>query len=169
MAQNYTQMSLQLKDLTGTQELWLRQLVELLQACGEEELWRDHCGSDEPLSEGVLRSAKRVMAGGDADMCYGVGFYPNEAMPSSLTGYAGLIIYMEESGDLEGLVSALYEFSAYFKLEYPIGFEWANSCSKMRPGEFGGGAVVIKPGKKPKWNSTGNWLAKELNTKKVSQ
>lgn len=65
----------------------------------------------------------------------------------------------EEGGtNLDSLVDIL---QAYLKHSDPggsIGFSWANTCSKLRVDEFGGGAVFITHDNQT-WLSTDHWLS----------
>ncbi len=56
-----------------------------------------------------------------------------------------VVIYCEECGNLEALVTLLQEFLARFFPDRAIVFSWAEWCSKPRPGQFGGGAVIVRP------------------------
>lgn len=47
------------------------------------------------------------------------------------------------SGDVEAVMVWVRECGKRFKLTGRWGFEWANTCSKPRVGEFGGGVAVI--------------------------
>ncbi|MEI7607048.1 MAG: hypothetical protein WCJ64_06665 [Rhodospirillaceae bacterium] len=58
-------------------------------------------------------------------------------------GVEVLVICASESGDPEVIVKILQDALKKFELDIAIGFGWANTCSKMRVGDFGGGAVVF--------------------------
>jgi hypothetical protein len=55
----------------------------------------------------------------------------------------GVILYAEESGDIEYTTSLLQAFLKEFGIPTIVSFEWAETCSQPRPGQFGGGAVVV--------------------------
>lgn len=65
-------------------------------------------------------------------------------------------------GNVETLIEFLRAYLAKFDPKGKVGFEYANTCSSARPGEFGGGAVVVKAKGPCKYINTGEWLAKEL-------
>jgi len=54
-----------------------------------------------------------------------------------------VVLYMEQHGDLEILANDIQEFLKRFRPDKRIGIEWAETCSRVRPGEFGGGAVLV--------------------------
>lgn len=68
----------------------------------------------------------------------------------------GWWIYSDEYGKVEKLADFLHDLIILCNLD-PIGFEWANTCSKPRLESFGGGAVwITKDGFE--WLSTNTWL-----------
>ena len=52
-------------------------------------------------------------------------------------------IYSEEGCDMERLFQIIAECLDVFASELAVWVEWANTCSKMRVGEFGGGGARI--------------------------
>lgn len=77
-------------------------------------------------------------------------------------------VYSEGAGDIDVAVSIFQALLDGLQLEGPLIFEWAATCSKPRPGEFGGGAVIIRRGKETVAMDTSSWateyLAKETTT-----
>jgi hypothetical protein len=69
-----------------------------------------------------------------------------------------------QDGDL-ALVAAIVEYAMTTMPEVPSpqGWEWANTCSRPRPGEFSGGAVVVSRGAGTQWHTTGQWLDEALS------
>ena len=70
---------------------------------------------------------------------------------------AELWLYAEEGCDLDSLVDFLQSFLKENRPDSYLGFEWANTCSKMRLDEFSGGAVFITADKAD-WISTYDFL-----------
>jgi hypothetical protein len=68
-----------------------------------------------------------------------------------------LVMYSEESGNVESVVGLVQRMMRKFPAIRPWGMEWAYTCSKPRVGEFGGGAVFVTR-KGTKWHSTSAWL-----------
>ena len=77
---------------------------------------------------------------------------------------ADLWLYAEEGADLDCLVDFLQDFLKENRPDSYLGFEWANTCSKMRLDSFSGGAVFITADKTD-WVSTYDFL--ETNRKAV--
>jgi len=70
---------------------------------------------------------------------------------------ADLWLYAEEGADLDCLVDFLQDFLKENRPDSYIGFEWANTCSKMRLDQFSGGSVFITA-EKTDWNCTYDFL-----------
>ena len=70
---------------------------------------------------------------------------------------ADLWLYAEEGCDLDCLVEFLQGFLKENRPDSYIGFEWANTCSKMRLDQFSGGSVFITA-EKTDWKSTYDFL-----------
>lgn len=56
---------------------------------------------------------------------------------------AEMHIYADESGSPEQVAAFLQQYLEKFDPRGSLWFSWAYTCSKMRTGEFGGGAVVV--------------------------
>lgn len=54
-----------------------------------------------------------------------------------------LHVYAEDVGNLETLGLFVQAFLAKFRPKDVWSISWANTCNKMRAGEFGGGAMVV--------------------------
>jgi len=65
-------------------------------------------------------------------------------------------------GDVDSVANFIKAYLAKFNPKGKVGFEWANTCSSQRVGEFGGGACVVTA-KKQKWLGTAFWMNKELS------
>jgi hypothetical protein len=65
-------------------------------------------------------------------------------------------------GNVESVIEFLQAYLAKFDPKGKVGFEYANTCSSPRVGEFGGGAIVVKAKGPCKYVNTGEWLAKEM-------
>ena len=67
----------------------------------------------------------------------------------------------EDSGNVELVIDVVQQFLSHFRPTAAIGFAWANTCSKPRPGEFGGGACVITA-TETKFINTSLWLDEQF-------
>lgn len=70
------------------------------------------------------------------------------------------VVYVDDSGNLEHAVALVQEYFREFDPEAIGTIEWADTCDKPRPGEFGGGVVVFDKDHEY-WRSTGA-LSSEL-------
>lgn len=68
----------------------------------------------------------------------------------------------EGSGDIESVVSIVRRFLRKFKRKDAFVLEWAETCSKPRIGEFGGGGVVVTA-KETKWFVPSDMIRKYLD------
>ena len=76
-------------------------------------------------------------------------------------------IASEEGTDLEFLSDVLQDYLQHNDHHGSIAFTWAETCSKLRVDEFGGGAVFITHDTQV-WLNTGHWLQiQEENRKKT--
>lgn len=64
-----------------------------------------------------------------------------------------IFFYSEECGALDGLITLLQKHMERFKLKNTVIVECAYTCSKPRPGDFGG-AVCRFNAQKVEWQST---------------
>lgn len=62
-----------------------------------------------------------------------------------------------EGTDLQALANVLQSYLEEWNPTGRIGFTWADHCSKLRPDEFGGGAVFITA-KAQDWHTSSEWL-----------
>lgn len=58
-------------------------------------------------------------------------------------GQAFLIIESDEYADVEAAAAFIQEFLREFRPAEVVLFEWAETCDRMLPGQFGGGACKI--------------------------
>jgi hypothetical protein len=83
-------------------------------------------------------------------------------------GGTALWIHDGGSGDPEHVIAFVRLCAQAFRLKGRWGFQWANTCSKPRLDEFGGGAHIVnlETGSTIAWVSTNEWLACNLPDKK---
>ena len=79
----------------------------------------------------------------------------------SMTSKTGVLICSDESGSVNDAVDFIEQFVSRTPQTGTVQIEWAEFCSKMRPGEVGGGAVLVDlTGKCPsKWGLTSDPLS----------
>lgn len=106
MANNYTQFSFEIENVTPEEHAWLK---------------TEHSNKPESDDDYASYAYNFVLAGDGTDAYF----------------------YVQESGDVEEVANFVMRFLAKFRPTEKVGFEWAEWCSKARPGEFGGGAVLV--------------------------
>lgn len=72
-----------------------------------------------------------------------------------------LYIYAEEYGDVGAAADFIQQFLVEWRPKSKFKIEWAETCSSPRPGEFGGGAVVITA-TSMEWLNTRQWVEARL-------
>lgn len=120
------------RDLTPAERAWLR-----LKQAERENFW---AGADEADAEYW------------ADL-EGVAFEATEA--------GDLLVISDEFGGPDAAAGFVQEFLAAFRPTVGVIFEWAHTATKMRPGEFGGGAAVITAAE-IRWLNVHDWAQTAL-------
>ena len=72
----------------------------------------------------------------------------------------GMSVYADESGTPELIAAFLQQYLEKFHPEDSLAFSWAFTCSKMRSGEFGGGAAFVTA-KSIKFIDTASWAEEQ--------
>lgn len=70
-------------------------------------------------------------------------------------------LYSEGEGNFSNLVLLVQEFLSKFRQNEFFCIEWADTCSKPRAGEFGGGAAFITAND-TKYMSTSDWIRQQV-------
>lgn len=133
MANNYMQFSEEIEQLTDE----------------EIKFFQEVCSYEPPLD---LYAGWEPPAWYDVDSG-GLGFSAEVD-----EGTRELWVYAEEFGNLDMLVALILEFIQKFRPEYIFTLSYAETCSKMRVGEFGGGALIISR-EGSKFINTCEWLS----------
>ncbi len=129
MADNYLLFAESLAELTPREEAWLvERLTNRDLPTGEDERFdEEECGWFE------------------------FEFYTNPAVGRCLKFYA------IESGSSQAVVGLVQSFLRRFRPHASFSLSWCASCSKMRDGEFRGGAVFVTAERIETWSSA-EWL-----------
>lgn len=77
---------------------------------------------------------------------------------------SGVWVHSEDGGDLEALVNVICSFQEKFSIGDPWSLAWAETCSRPRVGEFGGGAIVVYKGE-AEWINTWDWCEEKKKEK----
>ena len=138
MANNYQQYSFMIEKLTPTEVTWLETKFDEIDKGNEND-------EGEYVDIGSMEIERYDESGEGAD---------GECVDES---HNGLWLYAEEGCDLDSLVGFLQDFLKENRPDDYLGFEWANTCSKMRLDEFSGGSVFITA-EKTDWTCTYDFL-----------
>ena len=130
MADNFLLFAESLAELTPDEEAWLAERLK-----GNDEVEHESAADDDDDSPG-----------------FEFEFYGDQSAGRCLK------LYAIESGDPETVARLVLEFLRRFRPQASFGLSWCASCSKMRDGEFGGGAVFVTAERIEAWSGA-EWLA----------
>lgn len=131
MANNYLQFALSFPLKTRAEQDWCTKTMNVLTRLLE-------CSADGDPEE-KLQLAKELGDLGHVVLSEGYDFLDFEFSISATEMH----IYAEESGTPELVAAFLQQYLERFHPEGSLSFSWAFTCSKMRSGEFGGGAAFV--------------------------
>lgn len=100
----------------------------------------------------------------DGDFYWGVAHYFEPAPPKGRE-----TLYLSDDAgcpNLDALAELLQQYLALFEPNRVLSFAWADTCSKPRPNEFGGGAAVVSA-KKTKFIHTFEWMFHEVEKRRA--
>ena len=147
MANDYLQFSEIVPRLSPEEEGWLQEQLQSIQALGDREYPED-APDDKVLPPGEpdFTGPRFLRDNPDFDSDSEVlGFkfaFHGEHDPHDAWG-RHLWIYAEESGDPTHVAWLVRKFLARFRPDESWSLTFATTCSKLRAGEFGGGAVFV--------------------------
>lgn len=73
-----------------------------------------------------------------------------------------IMFLSEEWADIKETVTLAQKILDELQLNEPFVLEWAETCSELRVGEFGGGAVIVRRGMDPEYMNTHSWVLERL-------
>lgn len=139
MANHYTTLSVAL-DWPPEAVATLIEADRLLSDLASDETIDDDAADPELVA--VVREAYETSQGGTG--CVIVPHGP------------GAVAHSDESADVSALAELISFAMRRHGIAEPVVIEWAETCSKPRPGEFGGGAAVVTASE-TRWMTTGEW------------
>jgi len=145
MANNYTQFSFAFKVKGLKAKAWIEKTIDKLVKAS----------NDEQADEEILALFP------DWEDYLDVGFRTEMEPSAGKKNQFDLIIFSEESGNVDHAANFVQAILQRFDPKGKVGFQWADTCDKMRPDQFGGGAAVVTA-TSTKFLSTFQWLEKEL-------
>ena len=147
MANNYLQFSEVLSHLTVEEEAWLRSQLEVVSVFGDREYVDGEVPNalDSVDDEWYGCRAWRDLPGYDPNDGVLIGFeYQFHDDHDSADGWGRhLWLYTEESACLERIAHLVQKFLRKFRPNQCWSLTYATTCSRLRVGEFGGGAVFV--------------------------
>jgi hypothetical protein len=133
MADNFLQFALSFQLNAEAEEAWCADTLEALTE------FLDATTGQKKLMKKLGELGRRAV---DEDWGY-LGFDWSVEQPRTPDAHAKLYLYAEQSGDPDQVAAVLEEYLKKFNPTGVITFSWATTCSKMRIGEFSGGAAVV--------------------------
>ncbi|HOX44560.1 MAG TPA: hypothetical protein PK668_13250 [Myxococcota bacterium] len=160
MADNFVQFSEALRNLTSEEVDWLK--AELhgppfpndMTNRDQQEAFAKRWFNDRGITD--LDGSARFV---DLFDCW-PGF--EFAIQKTVNGGTEAWLYADESANLEYLAGIIRRFLVRFRPDACFGLSWAGTCSRMRVGEFGGGAVFVTA-KGIEWKTTWDFIDEQSN------
>ena len=150
MANNYRQASFTFK-ATAEQAAWLLYVHESISLARDEP--------SEPRDPEIAALYDQLM---DEGQPYSLNI-TQERFP------AGDEVWIRDYGeyiDIDYTAKLIQVWLKHFDINEPVAFEWADTCSRSRPDEFGGGAVIVTQDR-IHIMSTGQWINEHLTALSV--
>lgn len=139
MANNYTLFSQTIDDLTPEEEEWAaKALSEPEEGEGSEE---------DSIYREILDDSPSMEFSWEI---------------TSLDGGRALVFWSDDSGNTDQVAKFAQLFLKKFRPKGHFFIEWANTCSKPRPGEFGGGVVFVTADDIT-YTNTSNWVDEKVH------
>jgi hypothetical protein len=164
MANNYVQFSEVIKQITPVEEEWLTEQLEVIYAFDGREYGTGEVPKelDHAQAEFIGCRTYRDMEDYDAseeDAGFGCVFGTADVNDPDRWG-RHLWIYADEYGDQERVAHLIRKFLKTFRPNECWSLTWAETCSKPRVGEFGGGALFVTADE-IKWQSSCRFVAED--------
>ena len=139
MANNYLQFSEAISDLTDDECDWLHRQLETVYVFGDREYTDAGVPGDLSPSDATWSGCRalRDYPDADGDVGFQCEFLDNEELGPNLW------LYAEEGGDPLRVAHLVQKFLRKFRTDQCWSLTYATTCSKLRLGEFSGGAVFV--------------------------
>lgn len=147
MANNYLQFSEVLTLKNPKEAEWVKRRLGLFKRVGESDDPESH-----PEYSDYEKMVKQYVNHGDDPV---IEFDWNIEQRRA-DGRFLLYIFSEESGNIDQAAIFVQEFLLNFTPDKCFYISWAETCSRPRAGEFGGGAAFITA-KKIQWMNIADW------------
>ncbi len=141
MANNYLQFSEAIAQLTHLEENWLQRQLETVYVFGDQEYTEDEMPDELSASDATWCGCRALRDLPDVDSDDDAGFQYEFGQGDELGRH--LWIYANEGGDPNCVAHLLQKFLRQFRPDQSWSLTYATTCSKLRLGEFAGGAVFV--------------------------
>lgn len=144
MANNYTNFSAMYRGMLKKEVQWLEEFLTPLD---------DDDAEDQELTDKWLK-ARDIPDWYDDEPEY----WPHFQFRIEKDGRRYAIwFYADEGGNLDIIAHVMQKFLAKFRPDDHFSMQWADTCSKLREDEFGGGAMFVTA-KKAYWTNSYSWV-----------
>lgn len=133
MANDYMAAAVEVPSVTAEELAWFREVLEKIESI---DVWID-TPAKEADAMAILVCTLPGYVEEEAAFDWGwTAHFPTES------GYS-IVFESDEYANIDALASLLQSFLVRFRPKGHLTMEWAYTCSKGRPGGFGGGAAFI--------------------------
>ena len=144
MADYYLQFSEAIGHLSIEERDWLQRQLEMVYVFGDREFAEGEVPDEFSTAEPTWYGCRAFRDSPDVESYDDAGFQ-HQFQESKELGLH-LWLYAEEGGDPHRVAHLVQKFLRQFRPHEPWSLTYATSCSKLRLGEFGGGAVFVTAG-----------------------
>lgn len=141
MANNYLQFSEALGNLSIAERDWLQRQLDPVYVFGDTEYAEDELPDNLSPSDASWYGCRALRDLPDVDSDDDAGFQYEFGQDDALGRH--LWIYAEEGGDPNCVAHLVQKFLRQFRPDQAWSLTYATTCSKLRLGEFAGGAVFV--------------------------
>lgn len=138
MADNFLQSSFVIENVTKEESAWLERVFASLALFEADDVDSD--------TQAFLKDLFQARDLADLTWGWTLNMDVNDAC-----------IFCEESGDPDAMSTVLQRFLLRFRPDQYITFTWAETCSKPRVDEFGGGAALVTS-HSSEWMHAHDWV-----------
>lgn len=133
MANNYLQFSTEISELTVKETEWLKELLDTLSCVNECDISSEESVND--FRDRYYNVEEALLILGEEET-FDVSYSESDVNHT-------LWLYAEESGNIYQAGTLIQEFLKKFRITQTHLLSWADTCSKMRIDQFGGGTMLI--------------------------
>jgi hypothetical protein len=162
MADNYLEFSAVLPNLTQPEEAWLKEQLQKVCVFGDATYPEDAVPAELADREPDWSGVRFLRDKDDYDPAWDcLDFYYAFHDDREVDGWGRhLWVYSEEHGNADNVAWLVQKFLKQFRPDQCWSLTYANTCSKPRAGEFGGGAIFVTADE-TKWQNSYDFVDQE--------